>query len=103
NGNWHEYCEILEQFFIVNDVTTEVKKRVLLSCIGHKAYTLLRDLSTRVLPSTKSYAELTLLLSKHLNPKPLIIGQRFKFYNYKQKSSESISQYVASLQKLTEF
>ena len=38
-------------------------------------------------------------MSKHLNPQPVIIAERLK----DQLVSESISQYVASLNKLTEF
>ena len=104
NGSWVQYCEIIEQFFIVNDITDANKKRaVLLSSIGSKAYALLRDLCSPTLPSAKNYTELTIILSQHLNPKPLVIAERFKFHKRDQLPSESVAQYVASLNKLTEF
>lgn len=107
NGNWGEYIEILQQFFIVNDLNTDAsadkRRAILLSSIGPKAYSLLRDLCAPALPGTKTFDVLKELMSKHLNPQPLIIAERFKFHKRDQLSSESISQYVASLNKLTEF
>src|SRR5207253_5465712 len=91
NGSWVQYCEIIEKFFIVNDVTDGNKKlAVLLSSIGSKAYALLRDLCSPTLPSAKNYTELTIILSQHLNPKPLVIAERFKFHKRDQLPSESV-------------
>ncbi|XP_077863123.1 uncharacterized protein LOC144345900 [Saccoglossus kowalevskii] len=49
----------------------------------------------------KTYEELTEVLVKHLNPTPLIIAERFRFYTRNQQEGESLSQYIAVLKKLT--
>ena len=107
NGNWSEYIEILQQFIIVNDFSDAahaVKQRaILLSSVGGKTYSLIRDLCATTLPSDKTFVELKELVAKHLNPQPLVIAERFKFHKRDQLESESIAQFVASLNKLTEF
>ena len=54
------------------------------------------------LPASKSYHELTEALAKHLAPKPLAIAKRFKLRQKNQREGESISQYIAELQRLVE-
>lgn len=42
---WEEYCEILDHFFVANDIDNEEKKRaVLLSGMGVQTYALMRNL-----------------------------------------------------------
>ena len=41
-------------------------------------------------------------LSQHLDPKPIVIAERFKFPKAEQEDSESIRQFLAKLQKLAE-
>ena len=41
-------------------------------------------------------------MKTHLDPKPLVIAQRFKFHQRNQKSGESIAQFVAELRKCAE-
>ena len=41
--NWETYVERVEQFFLANDIDDGHKVPTLLSLIGGKAYTLLRD------------------------------------------------------------
>ncbi|CAI5685796.1 unnamed protein product [Oreochromis niloticus] len=49
--SWEEYCEILNYFFVVNDIKEEEKKRVvLLSCVGAQTYALMRNLLSPVKP-----------------------------------------------------
>ena len=100
---WGNYVERLEFFFIANGITEEnVKRPILLSASGPEIYNLCRSLCAPAIPSTKTYAQLTDLVKKHLNPKPNPISERFKFYSRYRKTSESIANYVASLRQLTE-
>ena len=39
---------------------------------------------------------------EHLDPKPNIITQRYKFYKRERAATESVSEYVAALRKLSE-
>ena len=41
-------------------------------------------------------------MQNHLNPRPLIIAERFKFHRRNQGENESVAQYVAELRKLSE-
>lgn len=42
------------------------------------------------------------ILNKHLNPKPLVIAERFRFHKRNQAKGESISEYIAELHRLSE-
>ena len=93
--------ERLEQFFIANDITDAPKKRaVLLSGIGPSTYSVLRNLMTPDVPSSKTYDELKGTLSAHFKPKTLVIAERFRFYKRNQHENESISDYIVELKKL---
>eukprot|EP00795_Rhopilema_esculentum_P017021 gene17021-8526_t len=76
--DWACYMERLEQFFIANDITEASKKRaVLLSGIGPSTYSVLRNLMTSNIPSSKSYDELKATLNAHFKPKKtLVIAER---------------------------
>ena len=41
-------------------------------------------------------------MKDHLNPKPIVIAERYKFHQRAQKDGESVAQYLASLRKLAE-
>ena len=53
--NWETYVERVAQFFLTNDIDDGHKVSTLLSLIGGKTYTLLRDLLTPEKPATKSF------------------------------------------------
>lgn len=40
--------------------------------------------------------------AKHLDPKPIVIAERFKFHKEEQQESESIRDFLARLKKLVE-
>jgi hypothetical protein len=84
----------LQHFFAVNVPT-------LLRLIGSKTYSLLKDLLLPEKPADKNFDEIVTTLQKHLNPKPLEIAERFRFYKRNQQEGESILSYVAELKKLT--
>ncbi|KAL3969421.1 ER membrane protein complex subunit 3 [Sarotherodon galilaeus] len=101
--SWEEYCEILDYFFVANDIKEEEKKRaVLLSCVGTQTYALIRNLLSPVKPGDRSYAELVGLLDNHFHPKPSEIVQRWKFNTWNRRPEESVGDYVAELRKLAQ-
>lgn len=101
--SWEEYCEILNHFFVANDVEEPEKKRaILLSCVGAQTYTLMRNLLSPERPGSKSYEDLVSLLKNHFNPKPSEIVQRWKFNSRNRHFDESIVEYVAELRKLAQ-
>ena len=95
------YCERLGQFFVANGVENDKKKASLLSLIGPKAYTLLKNSCAPNKPAEKSYDELVALLNAQLNPKPSIIAERYRFHKRNQGPTETVMEYVAELRKLS--
>ena len=98
--NWETYVERVELFFLANDIDDDHKVPTLVSLIGGKTYTLLKDLLAPEKPATKSFQQIVTTLQEHLNPKPLEIAERFRFYKRNQHEGESILSYVAELRKL---
>ena len=101
--HWTHYIERLEFFFVANDITTDDKKKaVMLSVCGAETYKLFRSLSAPDKPSDKSYTDLKTVIQAHLSPTPNIIAERFALNTRSRQSSESVSQYVAELKRLSQ-
>ena len=99
--SWETYVERVQHFFAANDVDDNHKVPTLLSLIGSKTYSLLKDLLLPEKPADKNFDEIVSTLQKHSNPKPLEIAERFRFYKRNQQEGESILSYIAELKKLT--
>jgi hypothetical protein len=99
--DWPTYIERLESYMDANDIDDGKRVATLISVIGPKTYGLLKSLLAPAKPNTKSYQDLTRILSEHLSPKPLVIAERFRFYKRDQREGESIASYVAALKKLS--
>lgn len=101
--NWIEYKERLEFYFTANSITEDAKKRaIFLSVSGSSLYSLIRSLCTPASPSTVEIADLLQKLDNYFIPKPSEILARFKFHKRDQKKSETISEFLAELRKLSE-
>lgn len=100
--SFHNYKERLDCFFVAHDTPTAKQSAVLLSSIGPKVYGTLRSLTAPDLPSSKTYGELCKALEDHFNPRPLEIVERYKFHLRQQQQSESISEFIAAIKKLSE-
>ena len=85
---------------LANDIDDDHQVPTLLSLIGRKTYTLLRDLLAQEKPATKSFQQIVTTLQEHLSLKPLEIAERFRFYKRNQHEGQSILSYVAELRKL---
>ena len=101
--SWETYVELVKHFFAANDVDDNHQVPTLLSLIGSKTYSLLKDLLLPEKPADKNFDEIVSTLQKHLNPKPLEIAERFRFYKRNQQEGESILSYIAELKKLTTY
>ena len=75
---------------------------MLLTVISTKVYTLLRNILAPEKSATKDNSQLVEALRSHLDPKPIVIAEHFKFHRRNQREDESIAQYVAELWKLSE-
>ena len=94
------YVERVHLFLEVNDIGEGKRVAVLLSAIGSKTYGLLRNLVAPAKPKDKSFSEIVAVLTKHCEPKPLVIAERFHFHCRQQATGESVSCYVAELRRL---
>ncbi|CAB4015953.1 Hypothetical predicted protein [Paramuricea clavata] len=99
--SWETYVERIQHFFAANDVDDNHQVPTLLSLIGSKTYSLLKDLLLPEKPADKNFDEIVSTLQKHLSPKPLEIAERFRFYKRNQQEGESILSYITELKKLT--
>ena len=71
----------MEIFFQANGIAEDEKKvPVFLSIAGGDIYALLRSLLSPVKPQEKTFAELKAELTKHFQPKKVIIAERFNFH-----------------------
>jgi len=87
------YIERAHLFFEANDIKDEKKVAVFLSTIGGKTYELLRNLVSPVRPETLKLDELTGALTKHFEPAPVVIAERFHFHRRNQRADESVAEF----------
>ena len=103
-GDIVEYIERIDEYFVANDVDEDRKKTaIFLTLIGQETYKLLKNLLAPEKPNEKNYKELTDVLLGHLQPKPIFIAERYKFYQRKQETGESVAEFIATLRCLSEY
>lgn len=100
--DWPTYVERVELYFEANDIPESKKTPALLSLMGSKTYTLLRNLMAPEKPATKTFTQIVKTLQDHLSPEPLLIAERFRFHKRAQYENENIATFVAELRKLAE-
>ena len=94
------YLERFDLYLAVNKIDEAVQASTFLLVVGRQHYSLLRDLVAPDKPEKKSLETLKGLLLKHYEPEPIVIAERFHFYQRNQKPGESIADYHACLRKL---
>lgn len=99
--DWKTYSEILDQFFIVNNVEDDKKSAFLISCIGSDTYKTLRDLCHPVLPKDKKFDDLSEILRKQFSPQVAIFRERTNFYNAKQNNAENVTSWYGRVKRLS--
>ena len=80
------YIEHLNFYFEANRISNEgegltLRRAILLSSVGRKAYKLMCDVIVPEKPGAKSNTELCTMVKNHFNPKPSESVQRHKFNN----------------------
>ena len=60
-------------------------------------YSVLRDLLAPAKHKDKEFAELVGILIRQLEPRPIIIAERFRFHKRDQKPGESIAVFLSEL------
>ena len=99
-NQWVSYIEQMAEFFLANDIKEDRKKvAVLISTVGSKTYELLKDLCSPDKPNAKSFEALVTCLQNHLQPRPTIIAERYKFHQRNQNQGETVAEYLAALRR----
>ena len=103
--DWVSYSERLIQYFVANGISEDGPTRwaILFSSCGADTYHLIRNLVARKKPTEESFTDIVSLVKVHHQPRPSTIVQRFHFHTRMQKPSESVSEFVAQLRKLSEY
>ena len=92
------YSRRLQQYFVSNDVSDDVKKRAVFLCaIGAKTFGLLEDLIAPASVEEKSYEQLVSVLKQHFEPGTSAIVARFRFHTCVRGETESVSNFLARL------
>ena len=87
-NNWTEYVERLEFYFAANNIgnmkNTDLLKRkaILLTVCGEQTYSLVRNLCMPECPNDKMHVQLVELVKNHVNPKPIISAEKFRFHHF---------------------
>lgn len=97
---WSSYEERVTAFLKANRVPDEDKVDALFSIIWPRTYTMLKSLTARALPSTKTFDTLKQLLRDHLDPKPTVLVKRVMFHRRYHLENETMPQFVAESRKL---
>ncbi|KAK8771174.1 hypothetical protein V5799_025582 [Amblyomma americanum] len=100
-GAWTEYLERVKLFFDANSVPEEKKRSVFLTCCGPNTYSLLRSLLPPKTPDQVSIDEIFSLLSVNYIRKPSVVVYRFRFTSRSRQPDKSVSDYTASMKKLS--
>ena len=99
--DWISYIERLDQYFLVNDVMEDTKKRaIFLRVVGDKTYKLIRNLLALDKPTDKSFQALVDILTSHLEPAPSVIVERIKFNSHFRREGETAAQFLTELRNL---
>ena len=98
--NISTYLERVSLFFDANGVPADKKVSTLLTVIGPGNYGIIRSLVAPALPKEKSYDQLVAVLVNHFQPKPLVIAERYRFYQRCQAPGETVQDFVADLRRL---
>ncbi|UYV74425.1 K02A2.6-like, partial [Cordylochernes scorpioides] len=94
------FYERLEQFLILEEAGDEKKKAYLLTLMGSKTYSVLKNLCSPILPKDKTFDNLIDILKRHFSPKRSIVVERFIFFKRMQLKEESISDYLVEIKRL---
>ena len=78
------YLERFQLFVTANAIEDDKLVPTLLIVVGSEHYSLLRGLISPQLPKDKTFEQLVAILKKHYDPEPIIIAERFRFYQRNQ-------------------
>ena len=83
---------------LANSIKEDRKKvAILISTVGGQTYKLLKDLCSPDKANTKSFENLVTCLQDHLQAKPTIIVERYKFHQRNQGHTKTVFEFLTVL------
>lgn len=99
-SNWDAYCRRIKQFIALNNIDKDLHVATLVTHVGVNCYELMCDLCAPDLPEQKSFEELETIVRQHLEPQRSEIAERHAFRQRKQRTGETVSEYLQNLKHL---
>ena len=100
-GQMQEFYQVsLPTWRGFNAIADDKLVPTLLTIVESRHYSFIRGLISPALPKDKTYDQLVEFLQKHYDPVPIVIVERFHFYQRNQHTRESITDYLTSLRRL---
>ena len=101
NSDWVIYKRRLDNYFSVNNITEdERRKALLLNALDEESYKLIFNLSLPRSPEDKTYKELTTLFDTHFKVTDSVFVARSKFFAAFKDAYESASDWAARVRSL---
>ena len=101
HDNWLTYKRRIDAWLRINKIEEDQNVDVLIAMIGSEAVGLLVSLCTPTYITTKSYEDLTAMLSRHYNCGENEVISSYQFDTRDQAENETISDYIVAFQKLS--
>lgn len=87
-SEWAEYRERAELYFTANDIPSDKRSAVFLTCCGPETYSLLRGLLAPSKPAQTGLTEIFATLRKHYAPRVSEVVASFKFFSRHRKGGD---------------
>lgn len=103
SNQWPAYIRRVKQYFIINQTENELKVPLLLSAVGDATYSLMSDICSPIHPEDVRFDALIRLMTEYLEKQEkhhTEIAERHVFRQRRQRSDESLVDYLESLQRL---
>ena len=97
---WPAYIRRVNQYIILNNVSSELKVSLLITVVGEATYALMCDLCAPGLPENKEFDELVKLVTEHLEPQRSEVAERHVFRLRRQRAGEPLAEYLQVLKHL---
>ncbi|KAJ8963746.1 hypothetical protein NQ317_008082 [Molorchus minor] len=101
NSDWPIYKRRLDNYFLVNAIAEDAKRRaILLNALDEEAYKLMYNLCLPRLPEDKTYKELTELFNSYYKVVETPFVARAKFFSAFKNANENVNEWAARVRSL---
>ncbi|XP_067615789.1 uncharacterized protein [Eurosta solidaginis] len=104
DNNWNVFRQQLNQFFIANEITDDKRKKaIFLTSIGEVSYILLQNLMCpqKVDDAATTFKSCVEVMDAHFKPPASAFAERYKFYEAKKMTTESINEWAVRVRSLS--